>query len=155
MWYFTYWVLSILIKLLCVLAGRSAVDIWWWRFWGWCVLCMVNVDSPWWQWHLNGSRFKLCMTLQFYNFIPHVVVLWNRLAQARSTCCVMQVASCRQHGIQYTERRMYSLTSIYVHHFTCLFFFCTSRAIKVKLKFTLKQATKAHRGSRGVALLFL
>jgi len=83
---------------------------------------MVNVDSPWWQWHLNGSRFKLCMTLQFYNFIPHVVVLWNRLAQARSTCCVMQVASCRQHGIQYTERRMYSLTSIYVHHFTCLFF---------------------------------
>jgi hypothetical protein len=27
--------------------------------------------------------------------------------------------------------------------------------IKVKLKFTLKQATKMQRGSRGIALLFL
>ena len=27
--------------------------------------------------------------------------------------------------------------------------------IKVKLKFTLEQATKAHRGSKGIALLFL
>ena len=29
---------------------------------------------------------------------------------------------------------------------------CTA---KVKVKFTLAQATKAHRGSRGIALLFL
>ena len=58
MWYFTYWALNIIIKLLCVLAGRPAVDIWWWRFWGWGVLCMVNVDSSWWQWHLNGSRLS-------------------------------------------------------------------------------------------------
>ena len=28
-------------------------------------------------------------------------------------------------------------------------------AVKVKVKFTLEQATKAHRGSRGIALLFL
>jgi len=34
MWYFTYWVLSILIKLLCMSPGRSAVDSWWWPFWG-------------------------------------------------------------------------------------------------------------------------
>jgi hypothetical protein len=27
--------------------------------------------------------------------------------------------------------------------------------VKVKVKFTLKQATKAQRGSRGIALLFL
>jgi len=27
--------------------------------------------------------------------------------------------------------------------------------IKVKVKFTLEQATKAHRGSTGIALLFL
>ena len=27
--------------------------------------------------------------------------------------------------------------------------------VKVKVKFTLEQATKAHRGSRGIALLFL
>jgi hypothetical protein len=27
--------------------------------------------------------------------------------------------------------------------------------LKVKVKFTLEQATKAHRGSRGIALLFL
>jgi len=32
-----------------VLAGRSAVDIWWWPFWWWVVLCMVKVDSPWWR----------------------------------------------------------------------------------------------------------
>ena len=57
MWYFTYWLLNI-IKLLCVLAGRSAVDIWWWPFGGWGVLCKVNVDSPWRQWHLNGSRLS-------------------------------------------------------------------------------------------------
>ena len=44
MWYFTYLVLNIIIKLLCVLAGRSAVDIWWWPFWEWGVLCMVHVD---------------------------------------------------------------------------------------------------------------
>jgi len=37
-------------KIAYVLAGRSAVDIWWWHFWGWGVLCMVNVDSAWWQW---------------------------------------------------------------------------------------------------------
>jgi len=30
-------------KLLCVLPGRSVVDIWWWTFWGWGVLCTVNV----------------------------------------------------------------------------------------------------------------
>jgi len=29
------------------------------------------------------------------------------------------------------------------------------KIIKVKLKFTLEQATKAHRGSKGIALLFL
>jgi len=28
-----------------VLAGRSAVDIWWWPFRGWGVLCMVNVQK--------------------------------------------------------------------------------------------------------------
>jgi hypothetical protein len=27
--------------------------------------------------------------------------------------------------------------------------------LRVKIKFTIKQATKAHRGSRGIALLFL
>jgi hypothetical protein len=27
--------------------------------------------------------------------------------------------------------------------------------VKVKVKFTLEQATKAHKGSRGIALLFL
>jgi hypothetical protein len=27
--------------------------------------------------------------------------------------------------------------------------------VKVKIKFTLEQTTKAHRGSRGIALLFL
>jgi len=48
--YFTYWVLNMIIKLLCLLAGRSAVDIWWWPYWGWGVLCRVNADSPWWQW---------------------------------------------------------------------------------------------------------
>jgi len=46
--FITYWVLSIIIELLCMLAGRSAVDVWWWHFWGWGVLCMVNVHSPWW-----------------------------------------------------------------------------------------------------------
>jgi N-glycosylase/DNA lyase len=42
MWYFTCCVLNITIKLLCVLAGRSAVDIWWWPFWEWGVLFMVK-----------------------------------------------------------------------------------------------------------------
>jgi hypothetical protein len=32
---------------------------------------------------------------------------------------------------------------------------CSKVRVKVKVKFTLKQATKAHRGSRGIALLFL
>jgi len=32
---------------------------------------------------------------------------------------------------------------------------CVSIKVKVKLKFTLEQATKAQRGSRGIALLFL
>jgi len=27
--------------------------------------------------------------------------------------------------------------------------------VKIKVKFTLEQATKAHRGSRGIAVLFL
>ena len=40
-----YWVLNIIIKLLCVLAGSSTVDIWWWPIWGWGVLCMVNVEK--------------------------------------------------------------------------------------------------------------
>ena len=35
MWYFTYWVLNIIIKLLCLLAGRSAVGNSWWPSWGW------------------------------------------------------------------------------------------------------------------------
>jgi len=35
---------------------------------------------------------------------------------------------------------------------TCKFFEISK---KVKVKFTLEQATKAHRGSRGIALLFL
>ena len=30
-----------------------------------------------------------------------------------------------------------------------------TRTVKVKVKFTLEQATKAERGSRGIALLFL
>jgi hypothetical protein len=61
MWWWCNWVLNIIMQLLCVLAGRSAVDIWWWPFGGWGVLCMVNVDLPWWQWHLNGSRLSfLC-----------------------------------------------------------------------------------------------
>jgi hypothetical protein len=31
---------------------------------------------------------------------------------------------------------------------------CKKAAVKVKVKFTLEQATKAQRGSRGIALLF-
>jgi hypothetical protein len=44
---------------------------------------------------------------------------------------------------------------------TCLLKFkpnvdeCVEVKVKVKVKFTLEQATKAHRGSRGIALLFL
>jgi len=53
--YFTYLVLNIIIKFPCTLAGRSAVGIWWWRVWGWGVLCTVNGAWPWWQWHLDGS----------------------------------------------------------------------------------------------------
>jgi hypothetical protein len=34
-------------------------------------------------------------------------------------------------------------------------FICTIVKVKVKVKFTLEQATKAQRGSRGIALLFL
>jgi hypothetical protein len=30
-----------------------------------------------------------------------------------------------------------------------------ARSVKVKVKFTLEQATKSQRGSRGIALLFL
>ena len=60
MWYFTYWVLSIIIKFLCMLAGRSAVDIWWWLFEG----EVFSVWSlPWWQWHLNGSRLRFLFFL--------------------------------------------------------------------------------------------
>jgi hypothetical protein len=61
MWYFIYWVSNIIIKLIFVLAGRSAVDIWWWPFGSWGVLGLVNVDSQWWQWHLNRNRLSfLC-----------------------------------------------------------------------------------------------
>jgi hypothetical protein len=31
---------------------------------------------------------------------------------------------------------------------------CVKVKVKVKVKFTLEQATKAHKGSRGIALLF-
>ena len=42
----------------------------------------------------------------------------------------------------------------------CVFIFSRSTGeggskVKVKVKFTLEQATKAQRGSRGIALLFL
>jgi len=73
----TCWVLNIKIKLLFVLAGRSAVDIWWWSFWGWDVLCIVNVDSPWWQWHLNGS------SLSFLWLCTNIILLkkiWWRIS---------------------------------------------------------------------------
>jgi len=33
------------------------------------------------------------------------------------------------------------------------FAICGPRKVKVKVKFTIEQATKAHRGSRGIALL--
>ena len=83
MWYFTYWVLNIIIKLFCMLAGRSAVDIWWWRFWGWGVLCMVSVDSPWWQWHLNGSRLSfLCFVVictRRWRWLPFFYIYWISL----------------------------------------------------------------------------
>jgi hypothetical protein len=88
-WYFNYWVLNIILKLLCLLAGRFAVDIWYWRFWGWSGLCMVHVDSPWWQWHLNGSRLSfLCLCRNIVLLIRNdgefsfiVCGLWNLL------CC--------------------------------------------------------------------
>jgi hypothetical protein len=30
---------------------------------------MVNVDSPWWQWHLNGSRLFLMLCCDMYKEI--------------------------------------------------------------------------------------
>jgi hypothetical protein len=36
-----------------------------------------------------------------------------------------------------------------------VFMACTETTLKLKVKFTLEQATKAQRGSRGIALLFL
>jgi len=29
-------------KIFYVLAGRPAIDNWWWPFWGWGVFCMAN-----------------------------------------------------------------------------------------------------------------
>jgi len=78
MWYFVYWVLNIIIKLLCVLAGRAAVDIWWWPRWGWGVLYMVNVDLPWWQWHLNGSRLSILCFVWFVQESRPPTKIWVR-----------------------------------------------------------------------------
>ena len=46
---YTYWVLNIIIKLLCVLAGRSAVDIWWWvrcSLCGQCTFVSTKIHQP-------------------------------------------------------------------------------------------------------------
>jgi hypothetical protein len=40
-----------------------------------------------------------------------------------------------------------------IHRFVIEFVKLTNK--KIKIKFSLEQATKAHRGSRGIALLFL
>ena len=39
--------------------------------------------------------------------------------------------------------------------FVLFYGYCNSIKVKVKVKFSIKKATKAHRGSRGIALLFL
>jgi len=53
-------------------------DIWWWRLWGWDVLCMVNVDLPWWQRHLNSSCLSfLCFVVictRRYRRLPSLYV---------------------------------------------------------------------------------
>jgi len=89
MWYFTYWVLSIIIKFLCMLAGRSAVDIWWWLFEG----EVFSVWSlPWWQWHLNGSR------LRFLFFSP--VALRPNAGQ-----CLLILEISRSHTTTHHSRQ--------------------------------------------------
>ena len=65
--------LSIIIKFFtCWLEDRlfiSGGDV----FEGEVILCMVTVDSPWWQWYLNGSRLSfLC---QCRNIILLIIII--------------------------------------------------------------------------------
>jgi len=53
--------------------------------------------------------------------------------------------------LPYTEQRSQWIAC----QFKKFSFFQGNRFIKVKVKYTLEQATKAYRGSRGVALLLL
>jgi hypothetical protein len=50
--------------------------------------------------------------------------------------------------MSFIEFILSSLTTLYK-------LLLTGKKLKVKVKFTLEQATKAQRGSRGIALLFL
>ena len=100
MWYFAYWVLNISIKLLWVLVGRSAVDIWWWPFWGWSVLCLVSVDWLWWQWHLDGSRFSFLknhpkITLKRYCAV--VIAAGEMLTDVVKLLCAWYIGTVYKH----------------------------------------------------------
>ena len=68
--YFTYWVLNIIINSFHLLAGRSALDIWWWPFWGWGFLCMVSVDSAWWRGVYDYKILWICTT--YVDHIKHI-----------------------------------------------------------------------------------
>ena len=83
-WYFTYWVLNLIIRLLCVLAGRSAVDIWWWPFWGWGVLCIYNL-------YKLHNFIKLtfrgpCVVIYFYNKSQRDALFLKFIFIKNSTC---------------------------------------------------------------------
>ena len=49
---------------------------------------------------------------------------------------------------------MLELGSVVLYHCTAQNQSLTEPPVKVKVKFTLEQATKAQRGSKGIALLF-
>ena len=70
----------------------------------------------------------------------------------RSSCALLRPITdpspnispaCDQHDIEYSKWRMYKYTYNFMYN------------IKVKVKFTLEQATNTQAGDRGIAVLFL
>jgi hypothetical protein len=78
MWYFTYRILNLIIKLLCVLAGRSTVDIWWWPLRGRGVLCIYNF--------INLTFRAPCIVIHSYNKSQRDVLILKFILIKNSTC---------------------------------------------------------------------
>jgi len=75
-------------------------------------------------------------------------------AEGERSAVIVEDKESRKNG-QNWETEDHQSSDMASHTRRPAFFAITSSLLKLKVKFTLEQATKAQRGSRGTALLFL